>query len=681
MNVVTGNDWCAMSGDQKRVPVRRPRAVSRPRTSPGPLRELKDLLYELYLGAGAPSLDEITGLVSARHELPGAPGRDTIHRILNEAGLPPSQADVVTVAAVLARLARWDEGDAKERVRALWVRAKMDLPIGKPVGELIDPFALEVHRPIEVALLAGAAELPVLPSYVRREHDERLAELVAAAVAGRSGIAMLVGGSSTGKTRACWEALQALPLGWRLWHPLNLGRPEAVAEGLPRVRPRTVVWLNETQIYLNTPADGLGEQVAAGLQELLHDPGRGPVLVLGTIWPDYWEVLCAPAAEGKPDLHAQARMLLAGTGIEVSDSFTDCEMTALRAAAELDPRMAEAVQKAQDRQITQYLAGVPVLLERYRTAPAPAKALIQAAIELRLLGHGPALPQALLAATAATYLSDPQWGQAVDEGWPEKPLSYITGPRLGVPGPLTRIRPRPGHVPFAEPHYRLSDYLYQIAGTLETSPLDKDGFLGAVFVHASGDNVARMTHVAATEADYYTTLYRQEARAADAIAWLRARFGAGPYTDSMYCAVWLARQGRIWEALCWTQRTDELRDEPESLRDYVGILSHMGHLEEVLRWLNDQIDSGHVTAYTAYPELMARTLRDAGRNEEAIIWYRRAIETFDHEAPFMLHAFLLYLLIQEGRKEEAYAVLQPRIDAGDPAALKIAEVHELRGSG
>ncbi|MGS2647751.1 hypothetical protein [Streptosporangium sp. LJ11] len=35
-----------------------------------------------------------------------------------------------------------------------------------------------------------------------------------------------------------------------------------------------------------------------------------------------------------------------------------------------------AVAKAVDGKITQYLAGVPVLLDRYRTAPPAAKALI-----------------------------------------------------------------------------------------------------------------------------------------------------------------------------------------------------------------------------------------------------------------------------------------------------------------
>jgi len=52
--------------------------------------------------------------------------------------------------------------------------------------------------------------LPILPPYVPREHDQVLDQVVAAAADGRSGIAVLVGGSSTGKTRACWEALALL---------------------------------------------------------------------------------------------------------------------------------------------------------------------------------------------------------------------------------------------------------------------------------------------------------------------------------------------------------------------------------------------------------------------------------------------------------------------------------------
>jgi hypothetical protein len=34
-------------------------------------------------------------------------------------------------------------------------------------------------------------------------------------------------------------------------------------------------WLNEAQFYLDPAEAGLGEPVAAGLQELLRDSGRG----------------------------------------------------------------------------------------------------------------------------------------------------------------------------------------------------------------------------------------------------------------------------------------------------------------------------------------------------------------------------------------------------------------------
>ncbi|MFD0602147.1 transposase [Streptomyces aureus] len=92
---------------------------------------------------------------------------------------------------------------------------------------------------------------------------------------------VLAGTSSTGKTRACWEAVQPLaPSGWRLWHPFDPTRAEAALSDLHRVRTRTVVWLNEAQHSLGNP--GEGERIAAALHTLLVRPERGPVLVLGS---------------------------------------------------------------------------------------------------------------------------------------------------------------------------------------------------------------------------------------------------------------------------------------------------------------------------------------------------------------------------------------------------------------
>ena len=145
--------------------------------------------------------------------------------------------------------------------------------------------------------------------------------------------------------------------------------PRALLAGLPKVEPRTVVWLNEAQSYLHTSATDLGEQAAAGLRELLRDPRRAPILVLGTMWPEFFHTLAT--ADRSPEStarHSQARALLSGHEIYVPDSFTARALDDLRAAARTDPRLALASQKAEHGEVTQFLAGAPELLRRYRGA-------------------------------------------------------------------------------------------------------------------------------------------------------------------------------------------------------------------------------------------------------------------------------------------------------------------------
>jgi hypothetical protein len=402
----------AMSGDERR----RARAIARPALPAGPLSELKNLLYCLYEEAGCPTLDDIVLRIREDDDLPGAPERDTVRRCIGSRTLPANQHDLVSVARVLARMAGWDESDAADRARRWWVTARTARPTGQLIDELDDPFTFEVHRAIGTDHRDGLA---ALPTYVGRDHDRVLNAVIdrVAANDDASAMAVLVGPSSTGKTRACWEALKRLPPGWRLWHPIDPGRQEALLDTLATIGPRTVVWLNETQLYLLTPTSGLGEAVAAGLRELLRDPGRMPALVLGTIWPEYWAALTSTPApmDGAADLHAQARALLAGTDIPVPSSFAGVSLRSFRAAAGRDPRLAEAVRYAEGGQVTQFLAGVPALLERYRNAPAPARAAIHAAMDARRLGHGRALPVAFLAAAAPGYLNDREWDALEDD--------------------------------------------------------------------------------------------------------------------------------------------------------------------------------------------------------------------------------------------------------------------------
>lgn len=349
--------------------------------------------------------------------------------------------------------------------------------VGQLISDLDDPYALEVHKAIGVeALSDGIHELPMLPIYVPRDHDARLADVASRAVEGTSGILALVGGSSTGKTRACWEVLRGLPADWRVWHPIFPDRAEAFLAELDRVERRTVIWLNEAQHYLLTPDSPLGGSVAAGVRDLLRDRGRAPVLVLCTLWPQYWETLTAGPMLRGLDPHSHAKELLAGAVVEVPDKFTGSALEALQTAAEQDPRLAEAARAAQHGQVTQYLAGVPVLMERYRIAPPAAKALINAAINAVRMGHRQLLTHALLEAATPGYMTDHDWDQAGDD-WLEQALTYATAPCNGIPGIVVPVRERPAGFrdrkqggdsgwqsldPTADPRYRVADYISQV---------------------------------------------------------------------------------------------------------------------------------------------------------------------------------------------------------------------------
>lgn len=336
-----------------------------------------------------------------------------------------------------------------------------------------DPFALEVKRSLEAD--AARRQVPALTPYVRRGHDTKLEELAKAAARGESQVAVVYGESSTGKTRACWEMLaplRAASPAWRLWHPIDPAPSSALLAGLPLIGPRTVIWLNEARAYLNTP-DEAGEKAAARLRELTRDPSRGPVLVIATLWPEDWRALTEePLRPDNVDRHSQARKLLAGRGHRIPAEFTPADPDELKRQSAADPRLAQAVARAPGRKIIQYLAGVPLLMDRYDSAGTSARALIHAAMDARRMGHGKALPLQLLANAAPGYMpgDDPDLYGGSD--WLAAALADASRPLAsGIEGPLTRDRARARHRRGQKPDqvkppetgecYHLAEYLDQ----------------------------------------------------------------------------------------------------------------------------------------------------------------------------------------------------------------------------
>ncbi|MGW0191157.1 trypsin-like peptidase domain-containing protein [Streptomyces sp. NPDC003362] len=558
-------------------------------------------------------------------------------------------------------------------------------PVGRPIGELSDPFALEVHPAIEVGPPTGGAQQ--LPAYIERDHDERLRAIVQRAMRGTNTLAVLVGGSSTGKTRACWEAVRTLTDDWLLWHPIDPGRPDALLAALAGVRQRTVVWLNEIQHYLLTPTGPLGEQVAAGLRTLLQDTERAPVLLLGTAWPEYWDTLTTPPSPGATDPHAQARVLLTGHDIPVPEVFTDRDLQALNEVADSDSRLAYAALHAEQGQITQYLAGGPALIERYRTAPPAAKAVLETAMDARRLGHGPLLPASLLQAAAPGYLTDQQWEQ-IDDDWLEHALAYSTRPLRGARGPLTRVRPRPGDPSLEEPHYRLADYLEQHASTSRVFAMPPAAFWDAATLHV------RAPHDLVALADAArrrwrrrnaAQLYLQAAANGDTIglkALAEDREEAGEHEEAEQVARQAAAAGNdtVLTALAWIREKARAKEDAErlyqqaaddgdgwALTNLARLRMEAGDLEGAEHLARQAAEAGNTTALTSLAEMWAyhRHLRTAERlaNQAVRAGSTRAL------------GILTWIQEQSGQRDGAERLAKQAAEAGDTRPLKDLASH------
>ena len=457
----------------------------------------------------------------------------------------PAKGKLLTFLAVCgvaqADLAQW---------LAAWERATT-ADLARPSGAVrvrdARPRLLGVHAAISVP---GVPD-DVPPQYVLRDVDAADSGVRARveAAARQAGFVLLVGGSSVGKTRCAFEAVRILLPDWWLVHPAGPAEVNALAQA---PSPRTVVWLDELQRYL----DGEHGLTGGVVRALLNSPY--PIVIIGTLWPDRYNVYTAVPAPGGADPHAREREVLKLADIvRIGPAFSPAEQDRARTAAARDPRLAVALDTV-GYGLTQTLAAAPQLVARWEDAQAAdpyAWAVLTAALDVARLGARAPLSADLLRAAASGYCTSQQLAEAPGN-WFEQALVYVTGKLHGAAAALSPVGTAMGQIA----GYTAADYLIQHTSRERRYARVPASSWDAVLVHLRDPaDVVRLADSAknrllyryaiplyrhAAGADGYAAkeLTRLLARSGD-LAGLRARADVGDGDAGVWLARLLAERG------------------------------------------------------------------------------------------------------------------------------------------
>ena len=505
-------------------------------------------------------------------------------------------------------------------------RAESGIGLGRPIGDC-DAIDLEVH-PAPPAALGAIGRSDKLPGYVRRSHDEHLAACVVAAAGGDSRIVTLVGPSSTGKTRACWEAIQPLAdHGWRLWHPFDPDPAGTLLANVDRIEPRTVLWLNDAQHFFGSGNSG-AERVAAALLSLLTDARRAPLLILVTLRNEYAERYLR-SIHNPEGPHAQVRALIGKEIVYVPNHFDESAIAEAQALAKAgDAQLAASLQRAEEGRIAQDLAGCLELLDRYRLARTASRTLLEAAMDARRLGIGHRLPRGFLQQAAEGYFADAEF-DAQDDDWFEQALADLARPVHGDLAPLRRIRSRrstslPDDVPFtsasghdnSEPTYRLADYLEEFGYYDRGSCCPPSSFWKAAHDHvADSEEIAGLAMEALRRYRLSWAFHLQQRSgicppsgdSAQAYA-MRMRETAGDRAGADALVRREAESGSAW-ALLWLAARSEAADDPRSAEILLAAAAETGHVGAIARLLALREAAGDATESNLLRDRLAGILK------------------------------------------------------------------------
>ena len=482
-----------------------------------------------------------------------------------------------------------------------------------------------------------------LPTYVPRDADALVrAALQAAAVQG--GLIVLIGRSSTGKSRSAYEAVREVLGDWRLWQPDDAAAVTRAA-GVPAMLRRTVVWLDEMQRFL----DGAGGLIAVPVRRLLT--ADDPVVVVGTIWPDRYLLLTSDPVRDErgqviEDRYAHEREVLDLAAIvDIGDRLTSAERKRAQLIAEIDPRVAAAL-KATDYGMTQVLAAAPDLVRRWEHAPGDARAIITAAIDARRMGAEVPLTPAFFRKAVPGYLRSDQIAGASGD-WLAAGLRYCAEKVRGAAAVLTTV----GHDMGQATGYEVAEYLVQYGKSVRQATGAPDAFWCALReLSTPPDSQVRLGNAAESRGllDHAEDFYRSAVAAGDAAA-------------AMPLASLVGARDREAEAVRLLE-TAVAAGVPRATRALVDLLEFQGRDEEAAKVLaTASMESPWATRWR-----LALLLERLDRYAEAEETWREGIEANDPDARWRLAVLLERL----HRYDEAEQQLRVAVANGEPGGRR-----------
>jgi hypothetical protein len=529
--------------------------------------------------------------------------------------------------------------------------------LDRPRVDMAIPRELGIHSAIPTA--PGADELP---AYVKREFDFSLRTALASNLPKRGNFVVMVGGSSTGKTRSLYEAVYEIVPDWWISQPAEASELLDHKNAPPR---DTVFWLDELHHYLGGDPPLTSECVRALV--------RHGNLVVGTLWPDQY----ARWTVGGEDVRL---LMKSAFVIPVPDALNAAELATARAVARADSRIQDALQ-SQEVGMTQVLAGGPRLVMCWeQPANAYAKAMITAAADAHRLGVQSPLSEGLLAHAMFGYLR-PRYRVRPTEYWLTQALPHATESLYGDVSPLFPVDDGSAGTLAG---YTIADYLAQhVRRRRRTEPIPHEAWSALLTDLRRPEDLRRLAAGATARLRYHY--------AEGALTRLVEEFG--DHRAALQLADLLTRQDRLGEAVEVMHGC--LATHPEE----VLVVTKLSRLLELRRRVEQMRPTG-ARRSTELPAEVAEILADGGlcddlRQEAAAGDARSA----DRLVEILLDRGCLRELREraergERRSAEALAdlyagwgevdLLRARAEAGDgPAELRLAKLQRDadRGAG